>query len=220
MQKSDTIAKLAAALVKAQPQVEGAKKDSVNPHFRSKYADLGSVWDAVSVALEANKLAISQYPDETSQGAPALTTMLIHESGEWIAATYPLISVKQDPQGFASAQTYARRYGLAAVMGVISEDDDGQAASRPVKPVEAKSPSPAPAQQPKPETTPAASSEPTITPKVWLEEALTRIPKMSREELDAFETKHGDRLARVRPMEPDLHAEVIKAMGSRQEALN
>ena len=218
MQKSETISKLAAALVRAQPMVEGAKKDSVNPHFRSKYADLGSVWDAVSGALEANGLAISQYPDETSQGQPALTTMLIHESGEWIAATYPLISVKQDPQGFASAQTYARRYGLAAVMGVISEDDDGQAASRPPKPPEPK-PAPAPVpQQPSQEPAPEAKSRAQIA-KEWAEKQIPKIATMTKTELDAFTLKFRAQIADLPNLDKAAGMALDKAVADRLEEL-
>jgi len=219
MNKSDDISLLAAAIVKAQPMVEGAKKGSVNPHFRSKYADLGSVWDAVSEALEKNDLAVSQFPDETAQGLPALTTMLIHKSGQWISATYPLISVKQDPQGFASAQTYARRYGLASVMGVIAEDDDGEGASRSAKPSQKdaihgtstlKAPVAAEAYAPE---------VPSLTPKIWLQNAAKDVAIMGREELDDFCAKQADRMARVKTLNPGEHKALLDAIQKRQAEL-
>ena len=119
---------LAAALVKAQGQIEGAKKGSVNPGFRSKYADLGAVWDACREALQANGLSVVQTVGLV-EGQWALSTTLLHESGEQINGYVPLLNTKGDMQGLGSAITYARRYGLAAIVGVCPEDDDGNAAS-------------------------------------------------------------------------------------------
>lgn len=120
--------KIAAALVKAQSQIEGAKKDSTNPHFKNKYADLGAVWDACRDALKANGIAVVQV-GELVEGQWALLTMLVHESGEQVRGYVPLLNSKGDMQGLGSAITYARRYGLAAIIGVCPEDDDGNAAS-------------------------------------------------------------------------------------------
>lgn len=119
---------LATALVKAQASIEGAKKDSTNPHFKNKYADLGAVWDACREALHSNGFAVVQYGTVTEAGA-ALVTKLLHESGESIEGLTPLLNSKGDMQGLGSAWTYARRYGLAAIAGVCPEDDDANAAS-------------------------------------------------------------------------------------------
>ena len=119
---------LAAALVKAQGQIEGAKKDSKNPHFKSSYADLASVWDACRTALQANGFSVVQYGDVV-EGQHVLMTLLLHESGDSIKGCTPLLNGKGDMQGLGSAITYARRYGLAAIVGVCPEDDDGNAAS-------------------------------------------------------------------------------------------
>lgn len=138
MNKSDDISKLALALCLAQPVIKVALMDSVNPFFKSKYADLGAVWDAVKPALKEQGLAVSQFPDHIGQ-EPALTTMLIHISGQWLSGTYPLMVTDKDhtPQGYGSALTYARRYGLSAVLGVIADsDDDGNAASGRHKPTQ------------------------------------------------------------------------------------
>ena len=124
--------KIAAALVKAQSQIEGAKKDSTNPHFKNKYADLGAVWDACRDALKANGIAVVQV-GELVEGQWALLTMLVHESGEQVRGYVPLLNSKGDMQGLGSAITYARRYGLAAIIGVCPEDDDGNAASEKPK---------------------------------------------------------------------------------------
>lgn len=129
---SDERAKIAPAFVKAQSEIDGAKKGKVNPHFKSKYADLESVWDACRSALTDNELAIIQSPGEFRDGAVGMDTMLIHSSGEWVCGSMSIpIGSKVDAQGYGSAITYARRYALAAVLGVIQEDDDGNAAVRP-----------------------------------------------------------------------------------------
>ena len=122
------IDKLAAALVKAQSVMKGAKKDSENPFFKSKYADLGAVWEACSDALQANGLAVAQ-TTTMKDGHLMLVTHLLHSSGQFLTGEYPIKPVKDDPQGHGSAMTYARRYALAAMVGVISEDDDGNAGS-------------------------------------------------------------------------------------------
>ena len=127
MQKSDTITALAAALSLAQAEIEGAKKDSTNPHFRSKYADLGAVWDACRVPLTKHGLAIVQFP-RSENGCVLVETILTHKSGEWMSETLALPVSKQDAQGYGSAMTYARRYSLMSVAGIAPEDDDGNAA--------------------------------------------------------------------------------------------
>ena len=119
---------LAAALVKAQGQIEGAKKDSTNPYFKNKYADLGAVWDASRSALQANGFSIVQGGDVV-EGQWVLRTTLLHESGEMQTGYVPLLNSKGDMQGLGSALTYARRYGLAAMVGVCPEDDDANGAT-------------------------------------------------------------------------------------------
>jgi len=128
MQKSESIALLAAALVKAQGQIKGAVKDSTNPFFKSSYADLGSVWAACKEALQANGLAVVQAPIATEAGI-GVETMLLHTSGEWLSEVLVLPVAKHDAQGGGSCISYARRYALAAFVGVCPEDDDGNAAA-------------------------------------------------------------------------------------------
>jgi len=131
MNKSESIAKLADALAKAQGQVRAAVKGNINPHFKSKYADLGAVFDACREALSKNGIAVSQVPSiggETNTGA-VLVTILMHSSGEWLSGEYPLLPVKNDPQGFGSALTYARRYSLSSMVGIAADEDDDNAAS-------------------------------------------------------------------------------------------
>jgi len=137
MNSSEQIDKLAAALSKAQSVLKGAKADSTNPFFKSSYADLESVWDAIRGPLTDNGLSVTQTTDVTEFG-PVLVTTLIHSSGQWISGRYPLISAKpNDPQALGSATSYARRYTLAAIMGVYQSDDDAEkAVSRETKPVD------------------------------------------------------------------------------------
>jgi hypothetical protein len=129
MQKSESIAKVSMALVKAQSLIGDAKKNAQNPHLKNRYANLGSVWDAISPALETSKLAVIQLPSPSDDGKLHLTTILIHESGEYIGDTLVMPLPKQDPQGYGSALTYGRRYGLCSLLGVVQDDDDGSAAT-------------------------------------------------------------------------------------------
>lgn len=121
---------LLAAFVKAQAQIEKATKDKANPHFRSKYADLGNVIDAIKPALEKHGLGfIQKFHDD--EKAIKVETVIFHESGEEYSCGILSIPVtKHDAQGFGSACTYARRYSLQAAFGVAPEDDDGNAAAK------------------------------------------------------------------------------------------
>lgn len=124
MNKSESIAKLASALVKAQSELKAAKKDSANPFFKSKYADLNEVISVVKEPLLKNGIAFLQIV--TVEG---VETTLLHESGEFISGVTPIVVAKQnDPQALGSAITYARRYGLQSIVGLESEDDDGESA--------------------------------------------------------------------------------------------
>jgi len=130
MNTSESIGKIAPALLKAQKAITFAVKDAKNPHFKSTYADLGSVIDACKPALNEAGIAFMQMPAPSETGTIALTTRLVHESGEWIESTATCPLPKNDPQGYGSANTYLRRYALAAAVGLYQDDDDGNAASR------------------------------------------------------------------------------------------
>lgn len=128
--------KIAAALVKAQRAFGPALKSSSNPHFKSKYADLAACVEAVIDGLNSNGIALiqKQHPHD---GGVAVETIFVHESGESLSAGVLTVPAsKQDPQGYGSALTYARRYSLMAACGIAPEDDDGNAASKgkPFKP--------------------------------------------------------------------------------------
>lgn len=150
IQQSESVAKLFAALVAAGAEFRNPPKDSVNPHFKSKYADLATVLDTVRPVLAAHRLAVIQLPVTLDGGAAALATTIVHESGEWIRGTVQLHASKTDPQGIGSALTYARRYGLQAALGIAAdEDDDGHAASRPTPPAKQQQQAAKPEQSPK-----------------------------------------------------------------------
>jgi len=121
---------LATALVKAQKAFSPALKNSTNPHFKSRYADLATCVEAVMDALNDNGIALIQKCYECPNGI-MVETVFMHESGEiYEAGILQFPSSKQDPQGYMSALTYARRGSLMAACGIAPEDDDGNAASR------------------------------------------------------------------------------------------
>lgn len=135
MNKSESIKSLAAALSKAQAELKPATKDSVNPHFKNAYADLTACIEASASILSKHGLSFTQLPESDPTGNLAIvTTMLMHESGEWVASTLSLKPSKPDAQGMGSAITYAKRYGLCAIIGLGTADDDGNEAAAPVKP--------------------------------------------------------------------------------------
>ncbi len=143
--RSTEIAELAAALAAAQREIRSAEMDRENPHFRSRYATLASVWDACREPLASHGLSVSQAPSSTpakrvqvveardgtssevtvSCERVALDTVLLHSSGQWLASRIELVARDSSPQAVGSAITYARRYALAALVGVAPDDDDG-----------------------------------------------------------------------------------------------
>lgn len=120
---------IASALAAAQQEMEGAKKSSDNPHFRSKYADLGAVCEAVMPALNAAGIAVVQPVEQWADDLAVVTRFIHGASGETLETPMPLLLGKRDMQGLGSAITYARRYGLMALAGIAPEDDDGNAAA-------------------------------------------------------------------------------------------
>jgi hypothetical protein len=121
-----------AALAKALPEVEGASKDKTNPHFKAKYADLSSVIEAIR-PVATHGLWFRQAPVEHEKGA-CIETFYVHSSGQEMSAGRCYVPAsKNDAQGFGSAMTYCRRYGLLAAFGIAPEDDDGNAAAKAPK---------------------------------------------------------------------------------------
>ena len=129
MQSSETISSLSTALAKCQGSMVAVKKEAVNPFFKSKYATLDSIWDVIRKPLSTNELSVVQTL-RIADGVTVMETTLMHSSGEFVRGEMPLNPVKDDPQGLGSAISYARRYSLSAILGVVSdEDDDGNSAS-------------------------------------------------------------------------------------------
>ena len=121
---------IATALAKAQMEMGKALKSSSNPHFKSKYADLASVMDACMPALNAHGIAVISPTGEDEYGRFVETRFIHGESGEGLSCRVPLLVSKNDMQGFGSAVTYGRRYGLMSLAGIAPEDDDGNAAAK------------------------------------------------------------------------------------------
>lgn len=126
IQKSESIKELAAALAKTQSKIFGAAKSETNPFFKSNYADLASVWEAIRQPMTDNGISVSQLTD-TENEHTYVTTILMHSSGEWLASTLRVANQKNDAQSIGSAITYARRYSLASMLCVPQIDDDGEA---------------------------------------------------------------------------------------------
>lgn len=127
-QTSESTAKLDEAMAKAQAEIHSASKDKVNPAYRSKYADLTSIWDACRTALTKHGIAVTQWPLHSDDSRLHILTRLAC-SGEWMQAHFSIPVGKQDAHGYGSATTYAKRFALAAAVGVVAdEDDDGNAA--------------------------------------------------------------------------------------------
>ena len=185
---------LATAMAKAQAEIKAALKDSKNPHFKSSYADLTSVWDACRGALTKNGISVIQIPNFEGDEV-WLETMLLHASGDSIKGRYPLRPQQQTPQGYGSALTYARRYSLAAMVGVVAdEDDDGNAASAP-RPSYSK-------------PAPVADASKTKA-EAFVDQAIAAIGTLTDEAgLTAWLEKNSASLARLREAYPDLAKQV------------
>lgn len=140
----------AKALVKFRSELKPAVKDANNPFFKSTYADLSSIIEASREPLAANGLSFVQVVHDGE--AAKVETLIVHESGQWMSCgTVSIMPAKRDPQGFGSAIKYARRYSLESALGIPTEDDDGNEASRPSsKPKALPVTAPAPTQSTEP----------------------------------------------------------------------
>jgi len=136
MIKSDTITKIAGALLRAQRNMSNAVKDSKNPFFKSSYADLNAVREASHGALNAEGIVVLQPTISNELGQSFVRTLLLHESGEFLGSDTQIVCAKaNDPQALGSAITYARRYGLQAMVSLGAEDDDGEKAMGRTRPI-------------------------------------------------------------------------------------
>lgn len=139
MRTSESIAAISKALLAAQRQIKDASKTATNPHFKNKYAPIEEVIGVCKAALNANGIVFIQGAEISDPGTLALSTRLLHESGEWIESTLTMTPAQNNPQGIGACITYSRRYGLAAICGLASDDDDdGNVASDVGKPAKEK----------------------------------------------------------------------------------
>lgn len=140
LETSASTEKIDAALAKVQGELQVAAKDKVNPHFRSKYADISALWDAARPALAKYAVSVTQWPIHAGDGRLHLITRVAH-AGEWMRGHFSIPVTKDDPQGYGSAVTYAKRFAFAAALGLVAsdEDDDGNAASESPAPRMAES---------------------------------------------------------------------------------
>lgn len=128
MKSSAELDKISPALVAALAELKGVAKDSKNPHFKNDYASLEAVIDTARPVLASHGLAFMQGLGEFAGNAMTVSTRIIHESGQWIESDFQMPVGKADPQGTASASTYARRYSLMGILGLPAVDDDAEAA--------------------------------------------------------------------------------------------
>ena len=209
MKTSEQINEIAAALAKAQLGVKSALKDSFNPGFKSRYADLSAVKDAIGDCLSKNDIAVVQAHDILESGVVVLKTRLMHKSGQWLESQYHIKPVKEDPQGYASATTYARRISLASMVGVVAdEDDDGNAASQRgnYEPPARQAP------PPKPDPVPAAKS--------YVDEAIKAIGTLTdAASLNAWVEANKSKLERLRDVYDDGSRQVSGAILEQRKSL-
>lgn len=126
-ENTSAVAAFFTALAKAQGQIEAAKKDSANPFFKSKYADLSSAWSACRQALSENGLSVIQFPKyKPDTGMVSIETVLGHAGGHAISDVLDVPVTKKDAQAIGSAISYGRRYALMSVVGISADDDDGE----------------------------------------------------------------------------------------------
>lgn len=141
MKQSDSIAKISPDLVVALAEIEGAAKSAVNPHFRSKYANLEAVVDGSRDILAKHHCAVMQGAGHVNDGKLHVTTRVLHKSGEWIEEEFSIPLAKSDPQATLAALTYARRGALMSMLGMPAVEDDGETAmgrgAPPAKPTSA-----------------------------------------------------------------------------------
>jgi hypothetical protein len=214
METSPTIDLLAASLAKAQGAMEAASKDKTNPHYKSKYADLASVWDAIREPISKNSLSVLQFPRTDEQGRVWLDTILMHSSGQWIRNGYSLPATKNDAQGFGSALTYMRRYALMGV-GIAPEDDDAEGATK------RESINPYSAGSAKQTNGNGNGNADIAAAKKWSDTAIMDIKNMpNARTLHNWEDRNKTALERLNSVNGDMFHSVMDTISARYEQLN
>jgi len=137
---SEHMGDLAAALCKVQGALRPAAMNANNPFFKKRYADLNSIWDSCRDLLHKHGLSVVQTMADAASGYIAVDTLLVHTTGQWVSGRLTLPLTKADPQAAGSAITYARRYSLAAIVGIVSDEDDDAESTMPRKPAHHETP--------------------------------------------------------------------------------
>ena len=209
--------KIYADLVAALGIIDNPNKDGANPHFRSRYATLEGCLDAAKTALRENNLALTQ---QIHPEPDRLVTRLIHTSGEFIEDGGVPLKPKDptNPQALASAVTYARRYGLMAMLGITGEDDDGNAATKPPPPSEMKPPAPKPAPA-IPAKTPAVRPLPDHTKDFIIRSTQAIAAASSDQDLTAWTHDNMDALADLERSHPEQVELLRKEFTNKKEEL-
>jgi hypothetical protein len=204
MRTSENIDQLATALAAAQSEMKNAKLNKVNPHFKSKYADLAEIRDTVTPALSKHGIAVVNGTDAT-EGGLHVVTRLIHKSGQWIESRFPIAYDK--PQTMGSAITYGKRYNLAAVANIAAdEDDDANAANdKPAPPpvMLAASGTPGASKAGSRDTYSKLVKEirqaaSVTTLKSWYQSNVTTIDALPPDFLDELRVEYNDRLSELK----------------------
>ena len=221
--QSEQINEIAKALAAAQAKIESAAMDRINPHFKSKYADLASIIDSIRQPLSANGLSVAQ-TTEIREGGMILRTMLMHSSGQWIASEYPLPQTAR-PQELGSALTYARRYSLSSIIcNSADEDDDANAAEDGKQKIEAsgRAPKPGNLNVAVPEaskyTKPVMLVAP-IDPKGWISfgaELIAGVKAVGQQ--GEWFVRNQDAIDRMKEEAPKVHERVMANMQPQKEA--
>lgn len=209
MRTSEQLNDLATALANAQGKMSNATLNKINPHFKSKYADLAAIRDAVTLPLASEGISVVQLVGSDEHGA-FLTTRLMHKSGQWVESVHPLPATAK-PQEFGSALTYARRYSLAAICGISAEeDDDANGASEPMntaRPVQHRT------------AAPKNGDDDALT--AWVKgahEALAKIKTASAYE--AWHAKSGKALDKLKAVAPAEYERLTDKMSVVMDSFN
>lgn len=213
LRHSDEFKDIAAALCDAQGEFDIARKDSLNPHLKSTYADITSIKKAAQPALTKHKLALLQTHRAIEEIATplryTLVTTLIHApTGQWFEMEYPLHVLKADAQGFAAATTYARRVSAATILGIVAEeeDDDGQTNTEVERNALGQPVGQAADEQVEMER----------RAKNWAQGAIEKIRKMNKAQADAWAKENGKTLARLEKQNREWFENLKVALAERE----